>query len=82
MRLPERQSKPAPAGHGNSPEQSGVTKMEDKEFYFGWLSDLREEGSINMFAAPSLMAEEFGLRRQEARQIFVAWTESFEENQQ
>ena len=56
--------------------------MEDKEFYFGWLSDLREEGSINMFAAPSLMAEEFGLRRQEARQIFVDWTESFEENQQ
>ncbi len=55
--------------------------MEDKEFYFGWLSDLREEGSINMFAAPSLMTEEFGLPQKEARQIFVAWTESFEENQ-
>jgi len=53
-----------------------------KDFYFGWLSEVRDQGSINMFAAPSIMAEEFDLTLKQATQITAAWMESFEENQQ
>lgn len=52
---------------------------ECKAFYFNWLTEMREEGLINMFAAPSMMAEEFDLTHRQAVQITTAWMESYEE---
>ena len=52
---------------------------QDKEFYFNWLTETQDEGLINMFAAPSIMAEEFDLTHRQAIQITTAWMESFKE---
>ena len=52
---------------------------QDKEFYFNWLTETQDEGLINMFAAPSIMAEEFDLTHRQAVQITTAWMESFKE---
>lgn len=46
---------------------------------FTFLDDLREEGSINMFGAPRLLQEEFALSKEEAREIFFAWTQNLNE---
>lgn len=45
--------------------------------YFDFLDALREGGSINMFGAPSVLQQEFGLTKAEAFEIFTAWTEKF-----
>ena len=50
-----------------------------KTFYFNWLTEQQEEGLINMYAAPSIMVEEFDLTHRQAVQITTAWMESFEE---
>lgn len=50
--------------------------MENNEF-FEILNDLRESGQINMFGAPKWLQENFDLSRNEAREIFTAWTETF-----
>ena len=47
------------------------------EFYFEFLNELRESGQINMFGAPRVLMESFGLEKKEAKDIFVAWTEQF-----
>jgi hypothetical protein len=44
---------------------------------FTFLDDLREEGSINMFGAPSVLQKEFDLTKAEAFEVFTAWTEQF-----
>jgi hypothetical protein len=49
-------------------------KLED---YFSYLDALRATGSINMFGAPKYLEEAFGLSKEEAREIFFAWTENF-----
>lgn len=41
--------------------------------YTEYLEDLRESGVCNMYAAPSYLAEEFGLTRNEARAIVSDW---------
>jgi hypothetical protein len=48
----------------------------DYEHYFATLNDLREEGSINMMSAPSVLREKYGLNRDIAYDIFKAWTKS------
>lgn len=50
--------------------------MENNEF-FEILNDLRESGQINMFGAPKWLQENFGLSKNEAREVFTAWTETF-----
>jgi len=45
--------------------------------YFDFLDALRESGSINMFGAPKVLQEEFGLSKGESFEIFTAWTEKF-----
>jgi hypothetical protein len=45
--------------------------------YFAWLDSVRESGVINMFAAPKALQENFGLSKEEAMEIFVAWTETY-----
>ena len=52
---------------------------ECKAFYFNWLSEMHEEGLINMFAAPSIMVNEFDLTHRQAVQITTAWMESYKE---
>lgn len=51
--------------------------MSNLESYFEFLDMLRESGSINMFGAPRVLQEEFGLSKGEAFEIFKAWTEKF-----
>jgi len=48
--------------------------MED---FFEFLDALRESGSINMFGAPAVLREEFGLSKSESFEVFKAWTEQF-----
>jgi len=47
------------------------------EQYFKFLDELRETGSINMFGAPAVLREEFGLSKAESYEVFKAWTEQF-----
>ena len=49
------------------------------EFYFEFLNELRESGQINMFGAPRVLQDEFGLNKHEARDIVTAWMEQFTE---
>jgi hypothetical protein len=49
------------------------------EFYFEFLNELRESGQINMFGASRVLMESFGLDKEEAKEIFIAWTEQFRE---
>ena len=51
----------------------------DKEMIFEYLDALRESGVTNMFGAGSYVEDEFGLRRQEARDLLVEWMTTFEE---
>ena len=45
--------------------------------YKQFLDDLRDSGEINMFGAPAVLQEEFGVSREQARQIVIAWMEDF-----
>jgi len=45
--------------------------------YFEFLDALRESGTINMFGAPKVLQDEFGLSKGESFEIFKAWTEKF-----
>ena len=48
----------------------------DYEHYFATLNELREQGSINMMSAPSVLRKKYGLNRDTAYDIFKAWTKS------
>jgi|TARA_R110002020_G_scaffold25616_3_gene83175 hypothetical protein len=43
------------------------------------LTELQESGVMNMFGAPRWLEERYGLPRQEAKELFIAWTETFDE---
>ena len=45
--------------------------------FFVFLDVLQESGEINMFGAPRELQNEFGLSKQEARDVFTKWTETF-----
>ena len=47
------------------------------EQYFKFLDELRESGEINMFGAPRVLREVFGMDKQESQDVFRAWTEQF-----
>ncbi len=51
--------------------------MKDQEHYFVYLDCIRETGKVNMFGAAPYLQEEFGLSRHEAKDIILAWMESF-----
>ena len=42
---------------------------------FIFLDKLRDSGKINMFGAPKVLEETFGLSKKESRQVFKAWAE-------
>lgn len=50
---------------------------DEKKKYFTFLDELRESNKINMFGAPSVLRETFGINKQNARDIFLEWTENF-----
>ena len=55
-------------------------EIDNPEYYFEYLTKLRDSGVTNMFgAAPYLMAE-FGLDKRTAREILAKWMKSFSEN--
>ena len=49
----------------------------DTEDYFSYLDDLRDSGVTNMFGAAPYLQQEFGLDRNEARDILRQWMDSF-----
>lgn len=53
-----------------------------KDQYFEFLDSLRESGATNMFGAAPYLQEAFGLSRQEARNIFLEWIDTFDKRQQ
>lgn len=53
----------------------------NSETYFGFLDNLRESGSINMFGAPEVLRNAFGLTKQESHDVFLDWTKTFEETE-
>ena len=54
----------------------------DEQEYFDFLTDLRDSGAINMFGAAPCLSAEFGLDKQEARQVLLAWMESCDKEEQ
>jgi len=46
---------------------------------FTFLDSLRESGQINMFGAPQVLREAFGLTKAESFEVFTAWTKQFTE---
>ena len=47
--------------------------------YFNFLDGLRASGTINMFGAPKVLQEAFGLTKEESFEVFTAWTKQFTE---
>ena len=45
--------------------------------YFDYLVELRDSGVTNMWGAAPYLEQEFGFSRQEAKDILIAWIESF-----
>jgi len=52
---------------------------ESAEYYFDYLTKLRDSGVTNMFGAGSYLQAEFGVDKQTARQILAKWMRSFDE---
>ena len=46
--------------------------------YFIELDALRESGKINMFGAPKWLQETFGLTKDRATAIFIAWSKTYQ----
>ena len=44
--------------------------------FFDILDRLRESGLINMFGAPKWLEDNYGLTKEEAREIFIEWTKN------
>jgi hypothetical protein len=49
-----------------------ITYLND---YFEYLTDLRDSGRVNMYAAPAMLQSIFGLNKKDAREVFNKWTE-------
>jgi hypothetical protein len=49
----------------------------DVEEFFWVLDNIRESGKMNMFGAPKWLEENMDLTKEQAKQVFMAWTETF-----
>ena len=49
----------------------------DVEEYFEILENLRSSGKINMFGAPRWLENNFGLSKNQARLVFMKWSETY-----
>jgi hypothetical protein len=50
-----------------------------KEQVFDFLEDLRQSGVTNMFGATPYIQNEFGIGRERARKMLLAWMDSFKD---
>lgn len=46
--------------------------------YFEYLDELRESGQCNMFGCGEYLQRDFGLGRNEAREVALKWMSSFD----
>jgi hypothetical protein len=46
--------------------------------FFEYLDELRESGETNMFGAGPYLREEFGLGRETATSVLIAWQRTFD----
>jgi len=53
-----------------------MSKQEQVNYF---LDELRESGVTNMFGAAPYIVEEFGVTRQEAKDLLLNWMQTFEE---
>jgi len=51
----------------------------NSEKYFGFLHALRDSGEVNMFLAPTVLRDTFGLGKKESYEIVVDWNRTFQE---
>ena len=51
--------------------------MTIRAVHFRYLDALRESGATNMFGAGRYLAQAFGLSKQEAGDVLVAWMKTF-----
>lgn len=51
--------------------------MNEMKEYFDYLVELRDSGETNMWGAAPYLEREFGLSRKEAKDILLAWIDSF-----
>ena len=58
-------------------EKGLVMTVNENQFIFDFLNDLRESGDINMFGAAPVIQEVFGLEKREARAILQEWMTNF-----
>ena len=61
--------------------ESVMESNSDDQEYFDFLIDLRDSGAINMFGAAPCLSAEFGLDKHEAREVLLAWMESFDKEE-
>jgi hypothetical protein len=61
----------------SKPESIENLTSEQVAEMFQWLDDLRDSGTINMFAARIPLAGAFGLDTRTARQVHGRWMETF-----
>ena len=54
-----------------------VLKMNEMKEYFDYLVELRNSGETNMFGAAPYLEREFDVTYKEAKEILLAWIESF-----
>lgn len=53
-----------------------MSKQEQVNYF---LDELRESGVTNMFGAAPYIVEEFGVTRQEAKDLLLNWMQTFDE---
>ena len=58
----------------------GFDKENEMKEYFDYLVELRDSGETNMWGAAPYLEREFALSRSEARDILLAWIDSFKTN--
>ena len=51
------------------------------ETYFEYLDTLKESGVTNMFGSVPYIQNQFGVPEPQAKKIFKAWWETFDENE-
>ena len=51
--------------------------MNEMKEYFDYLVELRDSGETNMWGAAPYIQREFGVTYKEAKDILLAWIESF-----
>jgi len=56
--------------------ENDMSKQEQVNYF---LDALRDSGAINMFGAAPYIVEEFGVSRNEAKQLLLNWMQTFGE---